>query len=100
MAATSSLTAVKNKIPSGSNFVKKIDYNTKNNEIEKKIIDYNHDKCITTPEFNRFTKEIFDLTLKRANLASKSDIDNFVNKTDFDTNLKGITLNKNKLNEL
>ena len=100
MAATSSLTAVENKIPSGSNFVKKIDYNTKNNETEKKIIDYNHDKCITTPEFNRFTKEIFDLTLKRANLASKSDIDNFVNKTDFDNNLKGITSNKNKLNEL
>ena len=100
MAATSSVTAVENKIPSGSNLVKKIDYNTKNNEIEKKIIDYNHDKFITTPEFNRFTKEIFDLKLKRANLASKSDIDNFVNKTDFDTNLKGITLNKNKLNEL
>ena len=56
MAATSSLTAVENKIPSGSNLVKKNDYNTKNNEIEKKIIDYNHDKCITTPECNRFTK--------------------------------------------
>ena len=30
-------------------------------------------------------KEIFDLSLRRANLASKSDIANFVNKTNFDS---------------
>ena len=37
----------------------------------KKITDPNHDKYITTPEFKKFTAEIFDLRLKQANLASK-----------------------------
>ena len=50
--ATSVLTAVKNKIPNISNLVKKTDYDTKANEIEKKILDQKHDKYITTPEFN------------------------------------------------
>ena len=35
---------------------KKTDYNTKVDEIEWKITDYNHNKCITTPEFNKCTK--------------------------------------------
>ena len=43
---------------------------------------------------------MFDLRLKRANLASKSDIANFVKMTDFDNKLKDVTSNKNKLNEL
>ena len=44
--------------------------------------------------------EIFNIRLKRANLANKSDIANFVNKTDFDNKLKDFTRNKNELNEL
>ena len=59
-------------------YSKKTDYNTKVSEIEKKITDHNHDKYIITQEFNKFTAEIFDLRLKRANLASKYDIVNFV----------------------
>ena len=66
----------------------------------KKNTDHHHDKFIATPEFNKFTKEIFDLRLKRANLATKSDIPNFVNKSDFDNKLKDVTSNKNELNEL
>ena len=31
----------------------KADYNTKINEIEKKLTDDNHEKYITTPEFNK-----------------------------------------------
>ena len=31
----------------------KTDYNTRINEIEKKLTDDNHDKYITTPEFNK-----------------------------------------------
>ena len=42
-------------IPSVNNLVKKTDYNTKINEIKKKITDHNCDKYITTPEFNKFT---------------------------------------------
>ena len=97
---TSALTAVENKISSVSNLVKKADYNTKFNEIENKISDHNRDKYITTPECNTFTAEIFDLRLKRANLASKSAIANFVKRTDFDNKLKDVTSNKNELNIL
>ena len=35
------------------------DYDTKNNEIEKKITEHNHDKFITTPKFNKLTAENF-----------------------------------------
>ena len=38
LATTSALTAVENKIPSVSNLVKKADYNTKMNEIERKLV--------------------------------------------------------------
>ena len=75
------------KIPNLSNLVKKADYSTKISEIEKKISDHHHDKYITTPECNKFTAEIFDLKLKPTNLASISDIANFVKKTDFDNKL-------------
>ena len=49
LATTSALTAVENKISIVSNLVKKTDYDTKVNEIEKKLTDYKHDKHITTP---------------------------------------------------
>ena len=44
--------------------------------------------------------EIFDLRLNRANLASKSDTANFLNKTDFDNQVKNVTSNKNNFNDL
>ena len=62
---------------------KKTDYNTKISEIGNKITDHDHDKYITTPEFNKLTTENFSVGLKQANLPSKSDIANFVKKTDF-----------------
>ena len=52
LATKTALTTVENKIPSVSNLVKKTDYDTKITEIEKKLTDHNHDKYITTPEFN------------------------------------------------
>ena len=51
LTTNSALTAVENKIPDVSGLVKKTDYNTKTNEMEKKITDHNHDKYITTSEF-------------------------------------------------
>ena len=61
-----------------SNLVKKAaDYNSKTDELEKKITE--HDKYVTSQEFTR---------LKQADLESKSDIANFVKKTDFDEKLK------------
>ena len=97
LATSSSLTAVENKKRSASNLVKKTDYNTTINDIEKKITDHNHHEYITTPEFNKLTAENFAAILKQVNLASKSD---FVNKTDFDNQVKNVTSNKNELNEL
>ena len=67
------------------------DYNTKISRIEKKITDHNHDKYITTPEFNNLTAEFFTARLVQADL---------VTKTDFDSKLqdvsKGITSIKSK----
>ena len=65
------LTAVENKIPDVSILVKKTDYNTKISEIEKKVSDHNHDKYITTPEFNKLTTENFKARLAKANLVTK-----------------------------
>ena len=63
-----------------SELVKKADYKTKINEIEKKITDDNHDKYITTQEFNKL-KSYFITRLAQANLAFKSDISDFVKKS-------------------
>ena len=49
---------------------KTTNYNTKITEIEKKSTDHNHNKYITTPEFNKFTAEVFDERLKRENLVT------------------------------
>ena len=56
--------------------------------MKEKITEYNHDKYITTPEFNRLTSENFAARLAQANLASKNDIANVVKKTDFDDKMK------------
>ena len=62
------MTAVENKIPNVSSLVKKTDYDTKVNEIEKKIPDHTHNKYITTPEFNELAAQ--------ADLVTKTDFDN------------------------
>ena len=82
---------MENKIPSVSNLVKKTDYDTKITEIEKKLTDHNHDKYITTPEFNTLAADVFNARLAQANL---------ITKTDFDAKLsslnRNITANKSK----
>ena len=70
------MTAVENKIPNVSGLVKKTtDYNTKISEIEKKVSDHNHDKHITTPEFNNLSAGVFTARLARANLTTNTDFD-------------------------
>ena len=88
LATTVALTAVENRIPNVSNLIKKTGYNTKVDEIAKKITDHDYDKYVPIPEFNKLTAEKFAARLAPANLASKSDIANFVKKTDFDDKLK------------
>ena len=51
--------------------IMKTDYNTKINEIEKKITDHDHDKYITTQGFNELTSEDFTVRLAQTNLARK-----------------------------
>ena len=84
LATSSGLTAIENKIPDVTSLVKKADYDTKISDIEKKITDDDHNKYITTPEFNTMTASIFNARLAQANV---------ITKTDFDAKLTG--LNKN-----
>ena len=57
--------------------------------MENKIAtDHDHDKYITTQEFNKLTSEKFIARLKQANA-------NFLKKTDFDKKLKNVTSNMN-----
>ena len=73
LVTTSALTTVGNKIPSVSNLFKKTDYDTKINDLEKKLIDHKHDKYITTPEYNKLTAENFAARLVQTNLITKTD---------------------------
>ena len=68
LATTSALTAVENKIPSISKLVKKTDHDTKVTEIEKKLTDHNHDKYITTTEFNKLATDAVNTRIVQANL--------------------------------
>ena len=87
LATNSALTAVDNKIK----VKKKTDCDTKITEIEKKLTDQNHDKYITTPEFNTLAADVFNARSGQANL---------ITKTDFDAKLsylnRKITANKTK----
>ena len=51
------------KINDVSNLVKKIDYNTKITEIENKLNNHNHDRYITTLEFNTLAADVFNVRL-------------------------------------
>ena len=68
--------------------LKKTNYNTKITEIEKKLTDHNHDKYITTPEFNTLAADVFNARLAQANLITKADFDAKL------SSLKKITQNK------
>ena len=45
------------------NLIKKTDYDTKISEIEKKMLDHDHAKYITTQEFNKLTSGNFPAIL-------------------------------------
>ena len=73
--------------------VKETDYNTKVTEIENKLNNHNHDKYITTPEFNKLAADIFNARLAQANL---------ITKTNFDSKLSNLNrkITKNKTDHL
>ena len=71
LATNTALTAVENKIPDLSSLVKKT-------TIQRlvKVNDHNHDKYITTPEFNTMDANVFN-----ARLAAQTDL---IKKPEFD----------------
>ena len=83
--------------------VNKIDYNTKVTEIENKLNNHNHDKYITTSEFNTLAADVFNSRLSQANLVT-----NLVTITVFDNTVSSLdskiaenkTKNKSIENEL
>ena len=75
LVTKTALTTVENKIPDVSSLVKKTDYNTKITEMENKLNNHNHDKYITTPEFNTLAADVFNARLSRANVVTKTDFD-------------------------
>ena len=62
--------------------LKKTGYDTKITEIENKLNNHNHDKYITTPEFNTLAADVFNARLAQANLVTKTDFDNTVSSPD------------------
>ena len=52
----------------------KKDYNTRISETERKFTDHNHDKCITSSEFNNLITKSFAARLAQETLATKTDI--------------------------
>ena len=56
LATNSALTAVEDKIPDVSNLVEKRDYVTKITELEKNLNGHDHDKYITSTEFEKLTE--------------------------------------------
>ena len=91
LATKTALTAVEKKIPSVSNLVKKTDYNTKITEIGNKFNNHNHDKYITTPEFNTLAAHVFNARLARTNVVAKTNFDNTVSSLN-----SKIAINKTK----
>ena len=57
------MSAVENKIPDVSSLVKKTICDTKISELEKKLTDHNHNKYITTPEFDTLATSVFNARL-------------------------------------
>ena len=84
LATKTLLTTVESKIPSVSNLVKKTDYNTKTTKIENKLNNHNHDRYITTPEYNTLAPDVFNARLKQADFGEKKKQNRKItkNKTD------------------
>ena len=87
MATNAALTSIENKIPNISSLVKKTEYDTKFTEIEKKLTDHNHDKYITTIEFNKLATDTFNARIVCLYLVIYI---NLVKNTDFDSKLSDL----------
>ena len=68
LATKTALTAVESRIPDLSSLVKKTNCDAKISE----LADHNHDKYITTPEFNTLAARVFNARLAQANFRAKT----------------------------
>ena len=82
LATKIALTTVEDKTPDVSSLVKKTDYNTKITEIENKLNNHNHDKYITTPEFNTLAADVFNARLAQENVVAKTNFNNTISSLD------------------
>ena len=55
--------------------LKKTSYNTKVTETENRLDNNNHDRHVTTPEFNDLAADAFNIKLAQTNLVTKIDFD-------------------------
>ena len=102
LATKAALTAVENKIPHVSNLVKKTDYNTKVTETENELNNHNHDKYITTSEFDTLAADVFNVRLAQANLITKTEFDakfSRINRKITENKTENVLV-KNQLNKL
>ena len=51
-------------------------------KLKNKLNNHNHDKYITTPEFNTLAADVFNARLAQGNLVTKTDFDNKVSSLD------------------
>ena len=75
LATSSALTAVKNKISDVNNLVKQTSIMQNLLKLKKKVTDHDHDKYITTSEFDILKAKSFAARLAQSNLVPKTDID-------------------------
>ena len=71
LATNTALTAVEIRIPDFSSLVNKTNCDTKISE----LTDHNHDKYITTAEFNTLAASLFNARLAHTNLITKTYFD-------------------------
>ena len=62
--------------------LKKTDYNAKVTKTKNKLNNHNHDKYITTSEFNTLAADVFNARLSQVNLVTKANFDNTVSSLD------------------
>ena len=94
------LTELESKIPDVSSLAKKTNYDTKTSELEKKLTNHDHDKYITTPEFNTLAADVFNARLAQVNLVAKTDFDAKLSSLNRTYLLKWVEKAKNILFEL
>ena len=75
MATKAALTTAENEMPSVNSLVKKQTITQKLLKLKNKLTDHNHEKYITTPDFNTLAAVIFNARLTQVNLITNTDFD-------------------------